>query len=296
MATEVATLNKDLSDSLDLIENVSRTLTALFDKQEASPEELDRLMQRKYTLQDLIKKYSADGTLQSVVDKRTALEEQLNNFENSDELLHKLGVALDTSYALAKGCADKLLAARQEAAAKIGEEVAAILAEMELPNSRFVTKFVSKDTLDAQGGVEAKFYLSVNIGFEPAPLAQVASGGEISRVMLALKEVFSDVDGTSTLLFDEIDTGISGRTAKKVAHKLHNLAKKKQVIVITHLPVVAAMGDNHFHIAKKVDNDRTKTDIRYLSSDERQKIIASMIAGEVTESSLAQAIELLKKG
>jgi DNA repair protein RecN (Recombination protein N) len=113
--------------------------------------------------------------------------------------------------------------------------------------------------------------------------------------MLALKEVFSDVDGTSTLLFDEIDTGISGRTAKKVATKLHNLSKKKQIIVITHLPVVAAMGDSHFHIAKKVDNNATKTDIRYLNAEDRQRIIASMVAGEVTESSIQQAKELLER-
>jgi DNA repair protein RecN (Recombination protein N) len=158
-----------------------------------------------------------------------------------------------------------------------------------------VVKISTKDELNSFGGAEAKFNISVNVGFEPAPLAMVASGGEISRVMLALKQVFSDVDGTPTLLFDEIDTGISGKTAKRVAQKLHSLAKKKQIIIITHLPVAAAAGNSHFHISKKVENNITKTNITLLNDVDRKNIIASMISGEVTTSSMQQAEELLQQ-
>ncbi len=122
----------------------------------------------------------------------------------------------------------------------------------------------------------------------------MASGGEVSRVMLAMKEVFAVADRVDTLVFDEIDTGISGRTAKKVALKLKKVSNARQVIVITHLPVVACAGNRHFHITKSLDGDKAKTEVGLITGTERLKILASMITGEVTESAISQAEEMIK--
>lgn len=161
--------------------------------------------------------------------------------------------------------------------------------------SKFCIYLEDLKRLDEKGGLNLEFYISTNVGFDPGPLSKIASGGEISRVMLALKEAFSEIDIVDTLIFDEIDTGISGITAKKVAEKLKKISKNKQVIVITHLPVVASMGDKHFHLVKKDDGGKTKTTIQILNDEDRKKVIASMIAGEITDSSLKQAEDLLKR-
>ncbi len=288
---EFSSLEDSLNDALERVSDTSRVLSALFDRQEASPGELDRLIQRRYLLQDLMKKYG--GTLEAVASRREELQMKLDSFENSDELLKKLEDKAAAALQDAKEAADKLLRARTDVAEKVAGQITEILGDLDLPNSRFTTVFTRRDGLDSRGGTDGKFYLSVNAGFEPAPLAMVASGGEVSRVMLALKAVFSDSDPISTMLFDEIDTGISGRTAKKVAQKLHQLSQRKQVIVITHLPVVAAAGSAHFHIVKESDGATTKTKILPLNKEQRRKTIAAMIAGEATESALRQADELL---
>jgi DNA repair protein RecN (Recombination protein N) len=288
---EFASAETSLNDALEQINDVSGLLNILFERQEASPDELDRLIRRRFMLQELINKYG--GSLESALLKRKELQERLNSFENRDGLLRELGDKTERALKDASEAADKLQEAREATALKIGEQIKEILNDLELPDSKFVTVFTRKDGLDSRGGTDGKFYISVNAGFEPAPLAHVASGGEVSRVMLALKVVFSDSDPVLAMLFDEIDTGVSGKTAKKVAQKLRQLSQRKQVIVITHLPVVAAFGSTHFQIVKESDGVTTKTKILSLNKEERRNVIASMIAGEMTESALRQAEELL---
>jgi len=152
--------------------------------------------------------------------------------------------------------------------------------------------FERTDDIDASAGMKAEFYISTNPGFEPGPIQKVASGGEISRVMLAMKEVFASRDRVHTLIFDEIDTGISGKTARQVAVKLKNVSKARQVIVITHLPVVACAGVKHFHITKSLDNDMAKTEITEISGEKRMEVLAAMIAGSASEAALTQAKEM----
>ncbi|GAB7140355.1 DNA repair protein RecN [Deferribacterales bacterium RsTz2092] len=288
---EVSPILESLTLAVDSLGSASKELSAMLDKQDVSPVELDRLVQRKYMLQDLMRKHG--GTLEAVVSKGSELAGRLKDFVDSDGLAEKLAARGEELRITAQKIADELNTERRKAAAQISAQVVEILNELELPNSKFLTVFVDKDELDERGGIEAKFHISVNKGFEPAPLAHVASGGEISRVMLALKEVFSESDSVATLIFDEIDTGISGVTAKRVAERLIHLAKKKQVLVITHLPVVAAKGDAQYYIEKGTDGDTARTTIRLLGSDERKNIVAKMIAGEVSETSIQQAQELL---
>jgi DNA repair protein RecN (Recombination protein N) len=183
---------------------------------------------------------------------------------------------------------------RKQIAKDFSKKIISLLSELDLKNTKFEVKFNFTDSPDFNAGAEAEFFISTNAGFNPAPLVNVASGGEVSRVMLGLKEILSDIDNISTMVFDEIDTGISGKTAEMVAKKLEKLSLKKQLIVITHLPVVAAKGDYHFHISKKVINNNTITKIKKLDNNERKEIIATMIAGKVSASSLLNAKELLE--
>lgn len=292
VVNDAAAANDAVAESAARLDEAVKILTALYERQDTSSEELDRLIQRKFLLQDLIKKYG--GTLEDVLATCDKLKAKLDSFENNAYLLEKLDKRLADAEKEAAAAADVLLEARKKASVAISEDLVKILADLELPASRFETVFTRANHLNAAGGVEGRFYISVNPGFEPAPLVQVASGGEISRVMLALKEVFGKSDPVPTMLFDEIDTGISGKAARKVALKLGNLAKHKQILVITHLPVVAATGSDHFLISKSAEDGSAKTSIVKLGIDERRRALASMISGEATETALKQADELLK--
>ncbi len=141
---------------------------------------------------------------------------------------------------------------------------------------------------------DVEFYIATNPGFDAMPINKIASGGELSRILLSLKEIFSEFEGKETIIFDEIDTGISGVTAKKVALKLKSLSNKKQLIIITHLPVIAAVGTKHYHLIKRDYAGKALTDIIELSKEKREQVLATMIAGNVTESSIDQAKELLR--
>lgn len=277
--------SSNLNDAVSYIEQV-------FSQQESSPDELNVLIDRKYKLQTLFKKYGKD--IESVIAYKESIEEKLKDSLIGDEKIK----ALEKEESVLKNDASEkakiLNDERKSVSEKISVRICDILKELELPSSKFFVKFTNLEFLDRKGGVEAEFYISTNAGFEAGPLSTVASGGEISRVMLALKEVFAEADSISTLLFDEIDTGISGKAAKSVADKLKSLSKKKQIIVITHLPVVAALGDSHFHISKKDKEGVSRTDIMKIDGSNRENVIATMIAGEVTDNSVMQARELLK--
>ena len=185
--------------------------------------------------------------------------------------------------------------ARKKAAVDLSKKTENILHELELNSAKFEVVFKENNDLDYSGGISAEFFISTNAGFKTAPLATVASGGEVSRVMLALKEVFADYDNVSTMLFDEIDTGISGKAAGAVAKKLKQLSKRKQIIVITHLPVVAAMGDSHFHISKSDKNGISSTNILKLDKAAKINIIATMISGEATPTAMQQAEDMINR-
>ncbi len=290
---ELEKASESLSSAESYIKDAVSYIEGVFDNQTLSPNELNNLNERKFKLAAVTKKYG--GTLESVLQHKDEIEEKLNNVTFSADKLRVIENETNELEKIALQQADILNKLRKDKASEVSSKVVAILDELELPQSKFEVRFTETGKLDALGGVTAEFFISTNSGFDLGALSTVASGGEVSRVMLALKEVFADADCIDTMLFDEIDTGISGRAAKSVAQKLKSLSSNKQIIVITHLPVVAAKGGDHFHITKGIENGVSITHIDKIDENHRKNVIATMIAGEVTEASLSQADELIRE-
>lgn len=295
MSQDALKAEEFLQAALTNINEATSLITSLLseEEQETSPEELNNLIDRKYKLQDLSKRYG--GSLESVIEYKNKLEEDLKELDGDEDITSKL----ENETVLLKEEALKsskiLNDARRKAAEELSKKTESILHELELNSAKFEVVFKESDNLDISGGISAEFFISTNAGFKTAPLATVASGGEVSRVMLALKEVFADYDNVGTMLFDEIDTGISGKAAGAVAKKLKQLSKRKQIIVITHLPVVAAMGDSHFHISKSDKEGISSTNILKLDKATKINIIATMISGEATKMAMQQAEDMINR-
>ncbi len=295
MSQEAQKAEEFLQAALTNINEASFLITGLLseEEQEITPEELNNLIDRKYKLQDLSKRYG--GSLESVIEYKNKLEEDLAGIDGEEDITSKLEKEVEFLTAAALTSSRLLNEARKKAADELSQKTENILHELELNSAKFEVVFKENDDLDYAGGISAEFFISTNAGFKTAPLATVASGGEVSRVMLALKEVFADFDNVGTMLFDEIDTGISGKAAQSVAKKLKQLSKRKQIIVITHLPVVAAMGDSHFHISKSDKNGISSTNILKLDKTAKINIIATMISGEATPTAMQQAEDMINR-
>ena len=285
-----------LNTALTNITEATAYITGLLseDDQENLNDDLNNLIDRKYKLQDLAKRYG--GSLESVVDYYKKLESELSNLDSGDNITAQLEQEVANLLKIAEEKAKILNDARKQQGIELSKKVESILEELELKSAKFEIVFQNNNTLDYSAGISAEFFISTNAGFKTAPLATVASGGEVSRVMLALKEVFADFDNIGTMLFDEIDTGISGKAASAVAKKLKQLSKRKQIIVITHLPVVAAMGDSHFHISKSDKDGISATNILKLDKESKINIIATMISGEITDTAIQQAEDMVNRG
>lgn len=296
MSNDASKAEEFLNAALANITEAQSYITGLISEEdeENSSDDLNHLIDRKYKLQDICKRYG--GSLESAIEYMKKLENDLAGMDNQDDMLESLEKEVEELYKEAKKSADVLNEARKKVSVEICNKTVNILEELELKSAKFEVKFKDNESLDYQAGISAEFYISTNAGFQTAPLATVASGGEVSRVMLALKEVFADFDNVGTMLFDEIDTGISGKAAQSVAKKLKELSKKKQIIVITHLPVVAAMGDSHFHISKSDKDGVSATNILKLDKSSKINIIAVMISGEATPTALQQAEDMINRG
>ena len=296
MSNDALKAEEFLNAALANITEAQSYITGLINEEdeENSSDDLNQLIDRKYKLQDICKRYG--GSLESAIEYMKKLENDLAGMDNQDDMLASLEKEVEELHKEAKKSADVLNDARKKVSVEICNKTVKILEELELKSAKFEVKFKDNESLDYQAGISAEFYISTNAGFQTAPLATVASGGEVSRVMLALKEVFADYDNVGTMLFDEIDTGISGKAAQSVAKKLKELSKKKQIIVITHLPVVAAMGDSHFHISKSDKDGISSTNILKLDKASKINIIATMISGEVTPTAIKQAEEMVSRG
>lgn len=296
MSNDALKAEEFLNAALTNITEAQSYITGLINEEdeENSSDDLNQLIDRKYKLQDICKRYG--GSLESAIEYMKKLENDLAGMDNQDDMLASLEKEVEELHKEAKKSADVLNDARKKVSVEICNKTVKILEELELKSAKFEIKFKDNESLDYQAGISAEFYISTNAGFQTAPLATVASGGEVSRVMLALKEVFADYDNVGTMLFDEIDTGISGKAAQSVARKLKELSKKKQIIVITHLPVVAAMGDSHFHISKSDKDGVSATNILKLDKASKINIIATMISGEATPTALQQAEDMINRG
>lgn len=277
-----------LNDSVEVVKD------ALLDKInsiEFEPEELNRIEERLDLYYTFSNKYGETEQdmlyyLDEAVKKRAA-------FENSEEELEKLNVRYDEIFNQTVALAQKLTDLRKTTAEKLGTEICKQLEFLDMPKIKFTTSF-EKGNLSANGWDKIEFLIATNVGETAKPLAKIASGGELSRIMLAIKSIIAQKDSIDTLIFDEIDTGVSGKASRKIGLKLKELGAFTQVICVTHSAQIASVADSHFLIEKNVENDRTYTNVTVLDYDGRKNELARIMGGiNATESLLKSAEELL---
>ena len=282
-----------LADAAAAAEDVSAVLYDFLENAELAGIDPDEINSRLETLDKLMAKYgnSEEEMLEFLEKART----ELNDTEFSDKKAAELSALLDDATERLIALAEELTAARKKAAAEFEKQVCDILSYLNMPDVRFTVQF-SKGRYTKRGCDTAEFMISANRGESVKPLCKIASGGELSRVMLAIKSVLLGRDPVGTMIFDEIDTGISGYTAGKVGTQLKRVAENRQVICVTHLAQIAAMGDTHLLIEKKAEGDRTFTSVSPLSYEDRINEIARIMSGaQMTENLYNSAKELLDR-
>ncbi|NBH25447.1 DNA repair protein RecN [Lachnospiraceae bacterium] len=288
---ESGPLIDQLTDIDDLLNDFNRSMAQYRDSLAFDEEEFAYLEERLNTLNHLKDKYgnSIAEILKAQEEKQKALE-KLNHFESYMEQLKIQAKAQEEE--ILKLCR-KISNLRKKAAAPLADQLREAMIDLNFLDVEFSIAITAQEEFTAEGFDKVEFLISTNPGEKPKPLWQIASGGELSRIMLAFKTVFADKDETDTLVFDEIDTGISGKTAWKVSEKLGKLSKNHQIICITHLPQIASMADAHFLIEKGVKNERTVTGIRELGEEEGLGELARLLgSGKLTAAVLENAREM----
>ncbi len=276
------------------LKDIAQDVEARLDAIDFDPAELERINQRLDKLYDLQKKYHVD-TVAALIQQRDELKRQLSQIENSDETLSTLQEELDKLRNTCLRQAEELTKHRQKTAKEIERQMHERLVPLGMPNVRFEVK-VNKTDLHKNGQDDIAFLFSANTSSPLQPIAQVASGGEIARVMLSLKAMISGAVKLPTIIFDEIDTGVSGKIAERMAEIMQEMgANDRQVISITHLPQIAALGTTHYRVSKEETAKGTVSQMRLLSDEERIHEIAQMLSGsDITAAAIQNAKELLR--
>lgn len=286
-----------LADRLQELYYTARELeTDLADRLDAydfDPAELDTIENRLDTIYRIKQKFGME--VEELLARRERDAAELETFQTSAEKLAELKQQMQVLYAKAKEAAEALTQSRLKAFTAMNKEMKSALSFLNMPGIRFALKH-ARGPLASHGQDTVEFLISTNPGEEPKPLAKIASGGELSRIMLAFKSALADRDALPTVIYDEIDTGVSGLAAGRIGQLLHQTAQGRQVLCITHTPQVAAFADNQLLIQKNVRGDRTYTEIHTLDLEGRVQVLARMISGDkVTDLSLANARELIEK-
>ncbi len=282
-----------------LLKDVSDALVRFKDRSAEGPDDPESLEERLSVIEKLKRKYG--GTIEAILARLEELRTEQASLEGSAERLGELEALIAAKFKEYAGAAAELTALRRTGAARLERLIEKEISLLGMKDARFKIRLTTtapslerEGTLRDQGSEEAELILSPNPGEELRPLRRIASGGELSRVMLSLKSVGKETETQKTLIFDEIDSGIGGRTAEFIARKLRALAARHQVVCITHLPQIASAASHHFRVEKRVEKDRTYTSAARLDPDERVTEIARLVAGSrVTEASLQTAREML---
>ena len=280
-------LRCDADDLAELVRDLRGTL-------DFYPGELDEIEERLDRLYRLKKKYG--GTVEEMLAYLERCREELDAIQFSEDRLNRLDKELEKALVQAGEVGKELSARRHTAAEELAKRIQSELTQLDMPKVRFQVEFAPKDApdgMDATGMDTVRFLMSANVGEALKPINKIASGGELSRIMLALKNVLAETEQVSTLIFDEVDTGVSGRAAVKVARKLFEVSKGRQVLCVTHLPQIAAMGDVHFSVAKGEADGRTFTRVERLDRPRRREELARLSGGQATAVMLEGAEELL---
>jgi DNA repair protein RecN (Recombination protein N) len=298
----------ECSSAEAIVKELSKFIQAYNARVEFNPERLETLRERLGQLSLLKKKYG--GSVDAVLTHREMIAREIELADNFEHVLSDLESDVEMARDACAVLAQRVSAKRHETARKIDRAITSELQKLGIPHARFSTRISQVDVADsplavrvgntlmetnARGYDRVEFFLSTNLGEEERPLARVASGGEVSRVMLAMKTILAKSDRLPVLVFDEIDVGVSGRIAQAVGVSLKNLSGFHQVIAITHLPQIAGLADAHFVVYKTEKGKRSVTSVRRLSLDEQVREVATLMSGaEVTEAGLAGARELMK--
>lgn len=286
---------KEIHDSLesinDRIEAVKDAVSGKLNSIDFGAEELEKIDERLDILYHFQDKYG--NTEQEMLDFLTKIIEERNSIVNSDEEIEKLNAEYDKAFEKTVELADELSNHRKQIAKKLESDVKTELEFLDMPKTSFIVSF-DKGNLSSNGYDKIEFLISTNPGEPPKLFAKIASGGELSRTMLAIKNIIASNDVIDTLIFDEIDTGVSGRASRKIGLKLKSVSSSTQVICVTHSAQIASVADNHLLIEKKFDNNRTFTGVKSLDFEGRKQELARIMGGlEITESLLNSAQELL---
>lgn len=290
--TEISPIYDRLSSAAIEMEDISEEIGSLLDSLDIDPKRYDYLNQRSDELRRIMKKYGPelDDVLTTLENSQNELDELSGAEQSLDELNKEKERLLAEVSKKAKALSDH----RKKSGERFVSQVTEELEFLNMPKVKLVVQQkTGKLTINGMDSIE--FLISANLGEEPKPIAKIASGGELSRIMLALKNVIAEKDSIGTLIFDEIDTGVSGRAAQKIGIKLKQISRLRQVLCVTHLAQVAVMADNHLLIEKNIQGDRTVTTVRTLDHEQRKYEIARIMGGEnITELMLENAEQYLK--
>ena len=295
----------DVSDAIDsayqqvtelgyTIVDAAERVRDLRDSFDFSPGELEAVESRLDVIHRLRRKYGA--TCEDILNYQKKCKKELDEIQMADDTIAQLQTQFRGKAKAAKTLAAELSESRRQAAVQFEKRLISELRQLDMPRVQFVCQLEPLRHLEESGGDSCRFMMSANIGEELQQMNRVASGGELARIMLAMKNVLSEKDHIPTMIFDEVDTGVSGRAAQKVAEKLHSVSKGKQVLVVTHLPQIAAMADTHFLISKAEMDGRTYTSVTPLTLEGRKEEIARLIGGaKITSNTLKSAEEMLHR-
>ena len=289
--SELLPVYENAENILVQLEDLSRDIRNYSKNIEHDPEELQNVENRLDLIYNLKRKYG--NTIDEILEYKEKIEDELNFIINSDEKRKQLKKEhLELEKKIIELCKE-ISDIRKDKAKVIEDNIEKVLHELEMKEAKFSIHFSQKEHFNENGWDQVEFLISTNPGEGLKPLSKIASGGEMSRIMLALKSVLADIDEIDTLIFDEIDTGISGRAAQKVAEKLGYISRKHQVICITHLPQIAAMADHHYRIEKKVEKQKTLSSVQVLDHHQMITELARLTSGaSITDITLKNAEEM----
>ena len=289
---DAAALHQRVADLMYAAQDAAEELRDRLDGLSYSQEELEQLESRLDTIHRLKRKYG--GSCEEILAFLDNAKNQLDEIEFASDRIERLEKQRAAAEQEALSTAKKLRAVREETAAMLEARMQEELSQLDMPKVRFVCQF-DEIVLSPSGIDSVRFLMSANVGEALKPLSKVASGGELARIMLAMKNVLAAEDSVGTMIFDEVDAGVSGRAAQKVANKLWSVARGRQVLCVTHLPQIAAMADTEFTVEKRVENERTYTSVLRLDAQGRRQELARLIGGSmITDTTLAGAAELLR--
>ncbi|WP_088809964.1 MULTISPECIES: DNA repair protein RecN [unclassified Listeria] len=287
-------VHETIASSYYQLEDAAMQIRQALEQMEFQPEQLNEIENRLAEMNQLKRKYGKK--VEDIMAYHLEIQDEIQKLANSEAHVGELSENVER---LAKQVAEKatrLTSLRKKAATQLEAQIKQELSQLYMEKAIFEVHFSTKEEYSETGQDEVVFYMSTNPGEPAKPMTKIASGGELSRMMLALKTIFSKHQGITSIIFDEVDTGVSGRVAQAIAEKIYAVSVGSQVLCITHLPQVAAMADHHYYITKNIENERTSTNVEILHGAEKSLEISRMIAGtEVTELAKQHAEEMLSQ-